>query len=438
MNSERRPFWELRRRGEQSVKKADILILGAGCAGTSLAHYLEDFSYAGEVVLLDSRTNFNREQRWCSWAKTLASPAPLVQKSWRNWTVGDDDRSTTRTSESFSYQQIYAPDFFNHFHSRWRNSNTPIKLNTGERVVEIVSRREYVEVTTNREIWRANLVFDARHQGGANFRNAKKTKGVYLHQTFLGWKIEFPRAVFDERNATLMDFRTAQTDGVNFIYVLPYSEREALVESTSFSLNPTVWGNHLNAVTKYIGENFGEEYDIRAEESGELPMTTAKLPTKSGTRIFNIGITGGAARPSSGYAFHRIQRQTSEIARAIVNQEEVPQTFASRKYDFFDAVFLEAIARNPVLAKNSFLQMFEKVSPDSLIRFLTDESSLADDLAVINALPKLGFGNAGWQSLRRKFAAENKRDEKTESSHDTLFHSLGKSARGLVARRVER
>lgn len=420
------------------MKKADILILGAGCAGTSLAHYLEDFGYTGKVVLLDSRTKFNREQRWCSWAKLPASLAPLVGKSWRSWTVGDENNSTVRTSEKFSYQQIYAPDFFTHFHSGWQNSESPIELNAGEKVETVEDNREYVEVTTNRETWRANLVFDARYLGSTNLNNAKNANGVHLHQTFLGWKIEFPRAVFDDKNATLMDFRTAQTDGINFIYVLPYSDREALVESTAFSRNPSVSGTHLDAVTTYIAENFGDDYDIKFEESGKLPMTTARIPTKLGERMFAIGVAGGSARPSSGYAFHRIQRQTSEIARAIVEKRRIPQTFASRKYDFFDRVFLEVVAGNPALAKDSFLRMFKKVSPDSLIRFLTEESSAADDLAVINALPKLGFGAAGWQSLRRNLAAASERNEKIQSSHSTLYHSLDKSVRRLVARRVER
>ncbi len=420
------------------MKKADILILGAGCAGTSLAHYLEDFGYTGKVVLLDSRTKFNREQRWCSWAKLPASLAPLVGKSWQSWTVCDENNSTVRTSENFSYQQIYAPDFFTHFHSGWQNSESPVELNTGEKVETVEDNREYVEVKTNRETWRANLVFDARYLGSTNLNNAKKPNGVHLHQTFVGWEIEFPRAVFDDSNATLMDFRTAQSDGINFIYVLPYSDREALVESTAFSRNPTDSGNHLNAVTTYIAENFGDDYDVKAEESGKLPMTTAKIPTKLGERMFAIGVAGGSARPSSGYAFHRIQRQTSEIARAIVEKRRIPQTFASRKYDFFDAVFLEALVGNPGLAKDSFLRMFEKVSPDSLIRFLTEESSAADDLAVINALPKLSFGAAGWQSLRRNFAVARERDEKIQTSHGTLYHSLDKSVRRLVARRVER
>ncbi len=420
------------------MKKADVLILGAGCAGTSLAHYLEDFGYAGRVAMLDLRTKFDREQRWCSWAKLPASLAPLVGKSWQRWTVCDENRSTVQTSQNFSYQQIYAPQFFEHFHSRWQNSNTPFELNLGEKVERVENKENFVEVTTNRETWRANLVFDARHQGNTNLKNAEKTRGIYLHQTFLGWKVEFPRAVFDEKNATLMDFRTAQNDGVNFIYVLPYSNREALVESTSFSQNPMVWVNHLNAVTKYIAENFGDDYEIKVEESGELPMTTASLPTKLDKRIYAVGVAGGSARPSSGYAFHRIQRQTSEIARAIVNEKEIPQTVAPRKYRFLDAVFLELMARKPDLAKDFFLRMFANVEADALIRFLTDESSYSDDLAVISALPKMPFGAAGLQSLWRKFAAGNERNEEIRVSHGTLHNSVDKSARRLVARRIER
>jgi lycopene beta-cyclase len=420
------------------VKKADVLILGAGCAGTSLAHYLEDFGYIGKVVLLDLRTKFDREQRWCSWGKLSASLQSLVQKSWQNWTVCDENSSTVQTSANFSYQQIYAPQFFEHFHSRWQSSTSPFELNLGEKVERVESKENFVEVSTNRKTWQADLVFDARHQGSANLKNAEKTRGIYLYQTFLGWVVKFPRAVFNEKNATLMDFRTAQIDGVNFIYVLPYSDCEALIESTSFSRNPTVWVTHLNAVTKYIADNFGDDYEIKAEESGELPMTTANLPSKTDERIFNIGVAGGGARPSSGYAFHRIQRQASAIARAIVNKEEIPQTFAPRKYRFFDAVFLETIARKPDSAKDFFLRMFANIEPDALIRFLTDESTFADDLAVISALPKMSFGAAGVQSLWRKIAAGTERNEEIRASHGTLRNPLDKSARRLVARRIER
>ncbi|MCY7375421.1 MAG: hypothetical protein LH472_05560 [Pyrinomonadaceae bacterium] len=420
------------------MKQADVLILGAGCAGTSLAHYLENLGCGERVVLLDSRTKFDREQRWCSWAKMPKSLAPLVSKSWQKWTVGDENYSIARTSDKFVYQQIYAPKFFEHFHTRWQKPDTLIELNLDEKVERIEEKSNYVEVTTSRETWRANLVFDARHQGSANLKNLEKSNNAYLHQTFLGWKVMFPRAVFDAETAALMDFRTAQNDGVNFIYVLPYSDREALVESTSFSQNPTNWGNHLSAVTKYIAENFGDDYDIIAEESGELPMTTAKLPTKSSERIYSIGIAGGNARPSSGYAFHRIQRQTSEIARAIVERRTIQSSFASNKYNFLDAVFLESVARNPNSAREFFMRMFANVEPDSLIRFLLDESSYRDDLAVIGALPKMRFGAASLQRLRREFSARKGKNEELQTSHGTLCDSVGEPFHRLAARRVGR
>lgn len=420
------------------MKTIDTLILGAGCAGTSLAHHLESSGYTEKIVLLDSRTKFDREQRWCSWAKMPESLSPLIQKCWAEWTVCDENRAAIQTSENYSYQQIYAPEFFSHFHSRWQTAPALVEMSLGENVERIEENNDFVEVKTSHEIWRAKRVFDARHEGNANLEKAQKTNAIYLHQTFLGWTIEFSRPVFNEKNVTLMDFRTPQTDGVNFIYVLPYSDRKALVESTSFSQNQMRRSHHLQALTTYIAQHFGSDYEFKTEESGDLPMTTANLPIKSGERIFNIGVAGGSARPSSGYAFHRIQRQTAAIAAALVNQEPIPASFAPRKYKLFDAIFLASLARKPDYAKESFLRMFDHVAPDSLIRFLTDESSYADDLALIAALPKIHFGATIMQSLWRKFAAGNESHEKIQLPYGALPDSVGKPARRLAAQRVER
>lgn len=415
------------------MKQADILILGAGCAGTSLAHYLEDFGYTGSVSLLDSRTAFNHEQRWCSWAKLPKSFESLVEKTWKNWTVCDEDRSVTQSSREYSYQQIYAPQFFKHFHTHWQNAETPISMSLGEKVLRIEDKESFVEVTTDRETWRAGLVFDARHQGSSTLKNLEKSSELYLSQTFLGWKIKFPRAVFEEESATLMDFRTTQKDGVNFIYVLPYSDCEALVESTSFSQIPTLFEDHLKALTQYIAEYFGDDYEIGAEESGKLPMTTAKLPTKLSARVHAIGVAGGSARPSSGYAFSRIQRQTSEIAKAIMQNDQIPSNVAPGKYNFFDAVFLYTLVQNPTAAKDFFLLMFGDVEADTMIRFLIDESSYLDDLAVASALPKIQFGLASIRSLWQSFKSQDERKQGLKISDDSVRDPVDKSSRRQFA-----
>ncbi len=420
--------------GSKIVKKTDILILGAGCSGTSLTNYLEDFGYQGKVVLLDLRTNFDREQRWCSWAKMPDSIAHLVEKSWDEWTVCDESRTKTQTSESLSYKQTHAPKFFSHFHSKWRKDKSNIELSLGEKVEQVTELDKFVEVVTDKETWQAQIVFDARNEGSDNLKSIKKDNEVYLFQTFLGWEVEFAGEVFDERKVTLMDFRTDQLDGINFIYVLPYSKSRALIESTSFSTRPQNCEEHSQSVRKYIAENYHGDFKIKAEESGQLPMTTRTFPTKSGDRIFNIGIAGGNARPSSGYAFHRIQRHASSIAKAIVSRQNIPTTFANPKYNFFDDVFLNLISENPIAAKDAFLCLFEKVPADILIRFLSDESSYADDLAIITALPKISFGRLGLKTILKKLIAKNGTAKPLTNIHNPLVDSARRLDAGQVSR----
>src|SRR5205807_1662252 len=60
-------------------------------------------------------------------------------------------------------------------------------------------------------------------------------KQYWLLQHFRGWIIETEEAVFDPELATLMDFRIEQKEGTEFCYVLPLTNRKALVEYTVFS-----------------------------------------------------------------------------------------------------------------------------------------------------------------------------------------------------------
>ncbi len=47
---------------------ADIIIIGAGCAGLSLAWQLTQRGLSGRnVVLLEPRTEYGRDRTWCFW-----------------------------------------------------------------------------------------------------------------------------------------------------------------------------------------------------------------------------------------------------------------------------------------------------------------------------------------------------------------------------------
>jgi len=62
-----------------------------------------------------------------------------------------------------------------------------------------------------------------------------QSKYPFLHQHFIGWKIRSKEAVFTPDCATFMDFSVAQKRNTRFMYVLPFSKNEALLEYTLFS-----------------------------------------------------------------------------------------------------------------------------------------------------------------------------------------------------------
>lgn len=415
--------WEAR---EQSV---DVLILGAGLAGTSLAHHLENLGYAGRVALLDCRAHFRREQRWCTWSEVPLSMQHLVSHRWSSWQICDERLGIVRrarcTAKKTPYQEIYAPQFFASLHAAW-NDESSTRLHLNQRIGDIEVRCDEVRVETDDTLWRAPLVFDTRSNSDLQ-RAAAKPQGEhpYFAQTFLGRVVEFKRDVFAADCATLMDFRVAQTargEGVHFAYVLPYSSRRALIETTAFTAESVDRATHEALLDDYIATHFGADARILSEESGFVPMTTAPLTATSlpilpnslisCTRLHRLGVASGGARASSGYAFARIQQQTQAWARHIVNSDATASDRSRDatprfrvKYSVLDEVFLQALKGSPQFAADCFLCLFHRAPTAILLRFLTDESSLYDDVRIIAALPKIPFLRAAAQRLKSRFMA---------------------------------
>ena len=97
-------------------------------------------------------------------------------------------------------------------------------------------------------------------------------KQHWLLQHFKGWQIKTAERTFDSQVATLMDFRIGQQHGTSFCYVLPFSEKEALVEYTLFT--PAVLqDSEYDAELKNYIENILHlsDYEITDTEFGVIP-----------------------------------------------------------------------------------------------------------------------------------------------------------------------
>ena len=94
----------------------EITILGAGCSGSSLAYLLVRGGFAGEIHVFDGRTDFSREQRWCSWGPIPSPLAGLVDASWPRWKVLSGRREVRCSLPQRPYLHVHAPRFYRHVH----------------------------------------------------------------------------------------------------------------------------------------------------------------------------------------------------------------------------------------------------------------------------------------------------------------------------------
>ena len=106
-------------------------------------------------------------------------------------------------------------------------------------------------------------------------------------------------------------------------------------------------------------------------------------------RIIPWGTTAGAVRASSGYAFSRIQAASERMATAWqrTDRPDPANVHGSPLLDWMDRVFLRVMDRHPKRIPEFFVRLFERVPPESLVRFLESEPRPADILQVMCALP---------------------------------------------------
>jgi lycopene beta-cyclase len=121
-------------------------------------------------------------------------------------------------------------------------------------------------------------------------------------------------------------------------------------------------------------------------------MTDRPFPRRLGERVMAIGTKGGMVKPSTGYAFVRIQKDSAAIARSL---EESGQPFtipqSHWRYRLLDSIMLQVMYRNGDRMKEIFTQMFQRNSIQQIFAFLDEEAGIRDNLRLMASLPPLPF-----------------------------------------------
>jgi len=362
-----------------SRRDYDVAILGAGLAGLSLAVRLAEPKFAGmRVLVVDPRTSFGRDRTWSYWALRPHPFTAAVAASWDRWAVIGDGREAVRHAPGLRYETIPADALYRIALDRLRAA-PHIDLRLGV-TTEAAERPGEVQIQLGADTIRATVAFDTRPVPELGQHG--------LTQRFLGQEIETERSVFDPTTTTLMDFRCAQSGAAHFTYVLPTTDRRALVEDTWFapaSLRPP---DHRRAIRDYMAKRHGvDRFDVRFEEQGALPMDPVFRP-RPGRRLQPLGSPGGANRPSTGYAFNAIQARCDVIVAELA-AKRLPGAPRARPWlvRAMDSILLRLLEARPEQAPRVFAALFARCPPGTLVRFLNDAGSPADFLAVSAAIP---------------------------------------------------
>lgn len=370
---------------------ADVLILGGGCAGLSLACALAEAGFRGVVKIVEPRTHYERDRTWCFWDTEEHPFTDLISAAWRRWRVSVPGLPVLCVSERYRYCHIDSADFYRCAQSIIERTEG-FSLLLGVQATAISPRSNgCVQVETTQGPLLARQVFDSRPR-------AQKSSSPLLVQRFCGWRVTTPEPRFDPATVELMRFLPApDSDRIRFLYVLPFSPCEALVEWTQFDSPeqcaaeaPALLDRHLS---DWLNQNV-PNWSVIHRESGALPMGLGPLAVATEPGVHSIGIRGGCLKASSGYAFLRIQRHSRAIARALACGEPVRDWTEPALTSWMDAVFLSALRRTPAQAPLLFTRLFARTPVDSMVRFLSDSCSTRELLRAGWALPKWPMARA--------------------------------------------
>lgn len=380
-----------------------ILILGGGLAGLSLAVQLVEHGVDRPITVLEPRTGYTDDRTWCFWDTDAHPFRDAIEQRWWQWRVATDAApGITCTSTRYPYCRLPAGRFYAAALAILADAaNVRVVKGVGARDIWAESGGRLAAVTDD-GVYRAGLVFDGRPPGPGTW---PLNGHPFMWQDFMGWRVTGRPGSFDPDTLDLMDFREAPADAVRFLYVLPLSDREALLETTLFTQGPPGHTDHTAYLNAALAARSGGPSAIAATEHGRIPMTTAPPPLPARANVIPIGTRAGAPRPSTGYAFLAIQRHTAALAARVARGRPGPVPMRAPHTRWLDKVFLTRLQGDPGGAPELFRRMFQRVPADRMVRFLTENGGLVDHGAVIAALPTLPLLRAAWASRPRRRAA---------------------------------
>ena len=374
---------------EKTNTHFDYIIIGAGAAGLMLADAMgnDGFFDNKSILLLDKDAKSTNDRTWCFWEKGKGEFDAIVSRTWEYIYFGGQNFSNRFNISPYYYKLIRGIDFYEAYLNRI-NSYPNITFQQ-EEVYEIVDAENITKVITKENVFSAlqvfNSIFDYKeiiHQ----------KKYPVLQQHFIGWFVKTQKPVFNKDQATFMDFSVPQKGNTRFMYVLPFSENEALVEYTLFSETPLASEEYEIAIKQYLNEKLNcSDFQILEKEKGNIPMTCYDFSQHNTNNVVRIGTAGGWSKASTGYTFYNTGKKTKALITHLKKGRALNSFDKKRKFWYYDLLLLDILFKNNDRGQYVFETLFKNRPPQLIFKFLDEETSFWEDLKIISGCPKKEF-----------------------------------------------
>jgi lycopene beta-cyclase len=369
-----------------STPSYDFILAGGGAAGLSLAYRLANSPLRDRSILIVDRLVGSRPDHvWSFWAERPTPYDSIVYRTWNRLQVAGENGVNIVDLAPYCYQTIRGRDFqrFVHQHLSALCNVTFLR----GKVERIEDSPEHTRVVVDGQPYAGRWVFDSRFRW-SDF-NPAPAHAHTLQQRFLGWEIVTDAPVFDPQVATFLDFRTPQEHEARFFYLLPFDEQRALVQYVACTTAAPSHAAQEQAITDYLENVLGiKHYTVQEREGGASLMTDQPFPRRAGEHVMRLGMAGGRLKPSSGFAFQRIQQDSVAIVQSLLatgSPFNIPPD--SRRYRLYDSIMLQIMQEQGERIKPIFTALFKQNPPQRIFRFLDESASPLAELLVAASLP---------------------------------------------------
>lgn len=368
----------------------DYIFSGLGASNSLIILSLlkDELFQNKKIAIIEPSHKSINDKTYCFWAHPndpiVIDLKPIINRNYNNVVINGGQKQNISDQP---YYLIRSIDLYNYVRDKLLNANIPVfNYSTNE----ISVNKDIYTIKTSHGNFCTYHLFDS----APSKNDTPNNNVIHLHQSFYGVRIKCDQDLFQENTFEMMNFNVDQNNFTQFIYTLPYSCNEALVELTRFGAEKIEIDYAKAVLTEALQSNVGN-YEIIDEEIGCIPMTTHLHQPAIYSGILKTGTNANLIKPSTGYGFKNMFRFAEMVKKEIINSNGKDiNTFSlklKKRFRFYDTLLLIILLYWPKEGKRIFTKLFLAQNVKTIFLFLDEQTSLIQEVKIFKSLPLAPF-----------------------------------------------